>query len=247
MNKKSKKIDWVKVVECFLFLTLILSIIFVIYRMIQAPSVMEKHDPSIKVKSDYTLMLVQCFLGIVVMKIPFIIKRKRIMKIPDFMEILYFIFLYCAIYLGEVRNFYYLIPFWDNILHAFSGAMLGILGMILVNFIDESEGLKINLNPFFVAFFAFCFAVTMGVLWEIYEFTFDYLLSLNMQKFALADGTLLVGRAALHDTMMDLIVDTLSALVICAVGYFHIKKQREYRINLTHALQKNSESKIQKS
>lgn len=238
--ERIKKIHWVRVIEYFLFITLVLSIIFVIYRLIEAPSVVKNRDPSVKVKSDYTLMLLQCTLGIFVMKIPSIIKRKRIIQIPDFMEVLYFIFLYCAIYLGEVRDFYYLVSFWDNVLHAFSGAMLGVLGMILVNFIDESEGLKINLNPFFVSFFAFCFAVTMGVLWEIYEFTFDHLLSLNMQKFALSDGTPLVGRAALADTMMDLIVDTLSALVICVIGFFHIKKQRIYRINLIRAHQRNN-------
>ena len=65
----------------------------------------------------------------------------------------------------------------------------------------------------FVAMFSFCFAVSIGAVWEIYEFSFDGLLGLNMQKFLLADGTPLVGRAALTDTMKDIIVDTIGALI----------------------------------
>ncbi len=79
-----------------------------------------------KVKSDYALMLLQCVLGIFVMMIPSIVEKKKSIDIPDPIEIIYFIFLYCAIYLGEVHNFYYLIPYWDSILHAFSGAVLGV-------------------------------------------------------------------------------------------------------------------------
>ena len=81
-----------------------------------------------------------------------------------------------------------------------------------------------NLSPVFVAVFAFCFAVTLGVFWEIYEFTFDGILRLNMQKFMLENGTQLIGRAALLDTMKDLIVDCLGALIMSFVGY--LKERR---------------------
>ena len=117
-------------------------------------------------------------------------------NIPNYMYVLYFIFLYCAIYLGEVRNFYFVIPHWDTILHAFSGAMLGALGFSLVSILNGSKRLRLKLSPFFIALFAFCFALAAGSVWEIYEYTFDGLLTLNMQKYALEDGTLLVGRAA---------------------------------------------------
>ena len=75
--------------------------------------------------------------------------------------------------------------------------------------------------------FALCFAVTVGVLWEIYEFSFDGLLGLNMQKFRLEDGTQLIGRAALQDTMKDLIVDVVGAATVVAWGYLHSKRNEK--------------------
>lgn len=220
------KLDWKKIVGAFLLITLILSVIYSIVKIINAPSEDMVVDESARAKSDYVLMLVQCILGLIVMAIPSFIERKWMISIPNYMYILYFVFLYCAIYLGEVRNFYFVIPHWDTILHAFSGAMLGALGFSLVSTLNGSKRLKLNLSPFFVSLFAFCFALAAGALWEIYEYTFDGLLSLNMQKFALEDGTLLEGRAALADTMKDIIVDALSALIISVIGFFTIKKDK---------------------
>ena len=225
-HRMQKNFDWKKIIGTFLLVTLILSVIYSIVRIINAPHDAVGLDESTRVKSDYTLMLVQCILGLVVMTIPSFIERKWMIGIPNYMYILYFIFLYCAIYLGEVRNFYFVIPHWDTILHAFSGAMLGALGFSLVSILNGSKRLNLNLSPFFIALFAFCFALAAGAIWEIYEYTFDGLLSLNMQKFALEDGTLLVGRAALADTMKDIIVDALSALIISIVGFFTIKEDK---------------------
>jgi len=208
-----------------LFVILILCIIYVIVRIITSPSESAISDEYAKVKSDYVLMLVQCLLGLVVMMIPSIIERKKGIDIPDDIQILYFVFLFLAIVLGEVRNFYYLIPHWDTILHAFSGGMLASLGFFLVNIFNKSKNVEYHLTPFFIALFSFCFALTAGAIWEIYEYLVDGLLSLNMQKFALADGTELVGRAALSDTMEDIIVDAVSAMVISIIGYFDLKKK----------------------
>ena len=80
-----------------------------------------------------------------------------------------------------------------------------------------------SLSPGFVAFFAFCFALACGAVWEIYEYLMDGLLHMNMQHFAVEDGTPLLGRAALLDTMKDLIVDALGALVIAVIGYFPLR------------------------
>ncbi|MGJ7923074.1 hypothetical protein [Neobacillus sp. LXY-4] len=221
---RKKRFDWKRIIGAFLFVTLIGSIVFIIIRMIMAPSEAAIED-NVKVKSDYVLMLLQCVLGIVVMMIPSIVEKKKSIDIPDTIEIIYFIFLYCAIYLGEVQDFYYLIPYWDSILHAFSGAVLGVLGIILVRFLNNQERVQIQLNPFFISFFAFCFSVAAGTIWEIYEFLADGLLSLNMQKFILVDGTQLIGRAALSDTMSDLVIDTLSALIICIIALPILKKR----------------------
>ena len=142
------------------------------------------------------------------------------------MLILYTIFLYCAIYLGEVKSFYYNVPHWDTILHTFSGAMLGALGFSFVTLLNKTEEVPMNLSPLFVVIFSFCFAVTLGVVWEIYEFTFDGVLGLNMQKFALESGEALIGRAALVDTMKDLIVDALGAFIMSIIGYISLKYKK---------------------
>jgi hypothetical protein len=219
-----KKYNWKNMVFWILLVTLLLSIAFSVVQIIRSPAESEGEEYE-KVKSDYVLMLIQCILGLIVMFIPSIIERRWSIDIPNYMEILYFIFLYCAIYLGEVRNFYYLIPHWDTILHAFSGAMLGALGFTLVSILNDSAKIKIALSPFFVSLFSFSFALASGAIWEIYEYVFDGLLSLNMQKFALEDGVLLIGREALSDTMQDIIVDALSALVVVIMGHFTIKKK----------------------
>jgi len=222
--KIRKKYNWKNIAGWILLITLILSIIYSVVQIVRSPA--EPHgDEYEKLKSDYVLMLTQCILGLIVMFIPSIIERRWSIDIPNYMEILYFIFLYCAIYLGEVRNFYYLIPYWDTILHAFSGTMLGALGFTLVSILNDSAKIKIVLSPFFVSLFSFSFALASGAIWEIYEYAFDGFLSLNMQKFALEDGTLLIGRAALSDTMQDLIVDAISALAVVTVGHFTIKKK----------------------
>jgi hypothetical protein len=228
MNKKvhRKKRNWRNIISNILFIILVMSIIFTIVRIVQAPSEapVGSHE---KVKSDYVLTLLQCILGLIVMFIPTFVEHKWSIDIPNKMEIAYFIFLYCAIYLGEVHDFYYVIPHWDTILHAFSGATLGALGFFLVSYFNDAEILDTNLSPFFIAFFAFCFALAAGVVWEIYEFLADFILKTNMQKFILADGTVLQGQEALLDTMEDLIVDAISAFTISAIGYFSIKRNRE--------------------
>lgn len=225
MNKR--KWNTKKVMFFFLLITLLLSIAYTAYKIVVSPSDAIAGELHTKVKSDYVLMLLQCLLGLIVMMIPSVVERKFAIDIPNYMEVLYFLFLYGAIYLGEVRNFYYLVPFWDTILHAFSGAMLGAMGFSLVSFLNETPRIEMKLSPFFLALFAFCFAVAAGVVWEIYEFVFDGLFSLNMQKFMLADGTQLIGRLALVDTMKDLIVDSLASLSVAVLGYFVLKAKHK--------------------
>ena len=220
---KGKKINYQKIFNYFVLISLILTIIFLVWAMIAAPSVMNPSDPFARTKNDYVLILSQCILGVVAMFLPGVFERKFKIEIPSNMLILYTIFLYCAIYLGEVKSFYYNVSNWDNILHTFSGAMIGALGFSIVTLLNKTEEVPMNLSPLFVALFSFCFAVTLGVVWEFYEFTFDGLLGLNMQKFALENGTQLIGRAALTDTMVDLFVDAVGALIISIIGYISLK------------------------
>ena len=187
------KINWRNLVFWAVFLTLAFSLVFVLIMLIRAPDEPEAVFPEARTKSDYGLMLLQCLLGLAAMFLPALLEHRIKVVIPSRMLIAYVLFLYGAIYLGEVRNFYHRIPHWDNILHMFSGGMLGALGYSIVIILNKTGKAPMNLSPSSVHF-SFCFAVTMGVMWEIYEFTFDGLLGLNMQKFLLEDGTPLIGR-----------------------------------------------------
>lgn len=221
-----KKIIKTKNLYYFVLAAFIISIIYSIVMIVRAPS--EDVNTLTRQKSDYVLMLLQCILGIIAMNLPSFLYKKFHVTIPSNTIIAYLIFLYAAIVLGEVRSFYYRFEHWDTVLHAFSAGMLGSLGFDVVNFLNKSDTVKLQLSPFFVALFAFCFAISIGVLWEIYEFSFDGILGLNMQKFRLEDGTDLIGRLALQDTMDDLIIDCIGALVTSVIGYFgilHYKKK----------------------
>lgn len=227
-----KKINWRKCLSYFVMMSLIFSIVFIVMTMIAAPSVADPNQPHVRIKSDYVLMLSQCIVGVFAMLLPGLLKKKINLEIPSNMIILYVLFLYCAIYLGEVRSFYYTVPHWDTILHTFSGAMLGALGFSFVSFLNNAEKVPMHLSPMFVVVFAFCFAITLGVVWEVYEFTADGLLGTNMQKFGLEDGTGFIGRAALADTMKDLIVDAVGAFVMSVIGYISLKYKKGWVENL---------------
>ena len=190
-------------------------------------------------REDYVLMLLQCLLGVAAILVPAKLMRRWDIEIPKIMFLLYVGFLYCAIFLGEVRSFYYNVPHWDTILHICSGAMLGALGFSMISVFNNTERIPLNLSPLFVAVFAFCFAIALGALWEIYEFAADILLGTNMQKFALDDGTQLIGQNALRDTMKDIIVDTLGAAVTSVIGYISVKYEKGWIEKLTIRRGKN--------
>ena len=221
-----KKRDWKSIIAKFVILSFILPISYIIYKIIVSPTTNVENIEGLRVKTDYILMLLQCVLGIVAFFMPNLITKKTKIIIPSNMYLVYVVFLYAAVFLGEIGNFFYKVPHWDTILHTCSGAMLGALGFSFVNILNKNEKVHVQLAPIFLALFAFGFAITLGVLWEIYEFTFDGLLGINMQKFALENGTELIGRAALADTMEDLIVDSIGAFVMSVIGYISLKYKK---------------------
>lgn len=194
---------------------------------------MMPEGPGGRGREDYVLMLLQCLLGVAAILLPARLMRRWDVEIPRVMFLLYIAFLYCAIFLGEVRSFYYSVPHWDTILHIFSGGMLGALGFSMIAVFNNTERIPMNLSPLFVAVFAFCFALALGAVWEIYEFAADCLLATNMQKFSLDNGTVLVGQAALRDTMKDLIVDALGAVSASVIGYISLKYEKGWIEKLT--------------
>ncbi len=221
-----RKLNIVEIISAFVLISLIVAIPLVVIIMVMAPSEYTAGLPFKRLKTDYVLMLLQCILGIIAMLLPKFLRQRTNIRIPAGMMLLYVIFLYCSIYLGEVRSFYYAIPNWDTILHTFSGLMLGILGFSVITILNRTEKVPVNLSPMFVVVFAFCFAVSLGTIWEFYEFFMDGVFKTNMQKYALEDGTLLIGRAALLDTMKDLIVDSIGALVASIIGYISLKYKK---------------------
>ena len=146
----------------------------------------------------------------------FLAKLFRVFIPPEFV-LLAIAFVFASLFLGEVHGYYSRFWWWDIALHSGSGFLLGIIGFLLVHVLNETEDIGVHMNPGFVAFFAFLFAVGMGALWEIFEFGMDSFFATNMQKEMLGDPS------GLTDTMWDLIVDTLGALVIALLGYGYIK------------------------
>ncbi len=238
--KKEHKVTARQVISLIVFITMVASTVVVAIEMILAPSV--PTEGYTRVKSDYMLMLLQSILGIFAMLLPGWLYRKWGVEIPSFMMILYAAFLYCAIYLGEVRGFYFLIPHWDTILHTFSGIALGALGFSVLSLLNKTDRVPFNLSPAFVAVFAFCFAVAVDVVWEIYEFAADGILTMNMQKHSLAGGQPLVGREALRDTMTDLIVDSVGAAFISLIGYVSLKFKKGWVEKLLLRVHKKQKS-----
>jgi len=150
--------------------------------------------------------------------LPMMIFRRLEIFIPTEFELLTIGFIFAALFLGETQDFYGRFWWWDLALHTTSGVLLGILGFLLVYVLNETPRLDVHMQPGFVAFFAFCFALTVGALWEVFEFAMDRLAGTNMQKRFLGDPS------GLTDTMWDLAVDALGALAITLAGYLYMKR-----------------------
>ncbi len=122
-----------------------------------------------------------CILTLILFTLPTIISEKFKIGIPSLLETIIYIFIFSSAILGEINNFYGIIPFWDTMLHTLNGFICAGIGFSLVDILNQS-GQKINLSPLYVAIIAFCFSMTIGVLWEFYEFTADSLFRFDMQK-----------------------------------------------------------------
>lgn len=143
--------------------------------------------------------------------LPHVTKKRFNVLIPPEFELAAILFIFLTLFLGEVHGYYLRYPWWDKVLHLGSGFLLGILGFLLVFVLNEDENVDLHLSPRFVAAFAFAFALALGAVWEIFEFSMDSLFGLNMQK------------SGLVDTMWDLIVDTAGAMSISVFGYLFMR------------------------
>lgn len=158
--------------------------------------------------------------------LPTLLAKQFDVKIPAEFQLTIIIFVFASLFLGEVHDYYNKYWWWDVILHTSSGFLLGIVGFLLVYILNETDHISMSqepgyyMKPGFVAFFAFMFAMGVGALWEIFEFVADIVLDHTMERATFAnDGNL-------PDTIWDLIVDALGALVISLLGYRYLKKPK---------------------
>lgn len=196
-----------------------------------------------------------CILCLLLFCVPKMIGKRFSVQIPVFLQVIIMIFIFSAEILGEVNAYYIKIPMWDTMLHTLNGFLMAAIGFSLVDIFNRSERFLVKLSPIFVAIVAFCFSMTIGVLWEFFEFGMDMLFHTDMQKDFFIDAIhsvalnpsnnntpvhiaiqeLTVNGAdwmttyggyldiGLIDTMKDLFVNFIGAVVFSIIGYFYVK------------------------
>lgn len=204
---------------------------------------------------EYESMFV-CLLVLVLFMLPSFLERKLKIELPDTLEIIILVFIFAAEILGELECYFIQYPNWDTILHTTSGFLCAAIGFSLVNLLNKDNRISLSLSPLYMAIAAFCFSMTIGVLWEFIEFSADRLFLLDMQKDtvittissvaldATNSNTPIVIRnindvavngqslglggyldIGLYDTMEDLFVNFIGAVVFSLFGYFYVKHE----------------------
>lgn len=176
--------------------------------------------------------LFENLLMIIVSLIPLILGRTTKVRIPKAMEIAFVGFCFASLVMGDLLDFYGRFSWWDMLLHAISGIMLGILGYAILNTIFDNEIKSPHISPLFVSIWVICFALAAGAMWEIWEYITDGIFGLNSQQFLVTSGTFdttspLQGRDALKDTMEDLILDLAGACIIAIGAYIDTINHRK--------------------
>ena len=208
-----------------------------------------------------------CFLTFILFTLPTIASRTFKVKLPTTLEIIVYLFIYAAEILGEIQNFYGIFKHWDTILHTINGFLCAAIGFSLIDILNRSEKFHTKMTPIFVALVAFCFSMTIGVLWEFFEYGMDKTFNTDMQKdkiiskistvelnsekknipveiedikytkilgvvdgeeneININNGYLDIG---LNDTMEDLIVNFIGAVIFSVIGLLYIKGRDEYK------------------
>lgn len=204
-----------------------------------------------------------CILALILFTIPTIVSEKFKIGIPSLLEAIIYLFIFSTTILGEINNFYGLIPFWDTILHTLNGFICAGIGLSLVDLLNQNSK-KIQLSPMYVVLVAFCFSMTIGVLWEFFEFAADNVVKTDMQKDRIVqsistvelnkegknepvkikdiektviyakDGSVTIIEngyldIGIIDTMKDLFVNFIGAIVFCGIGFLYIKNREKYQ------------------
>lgn len=206
-----------------------------------------------------------CVLTLLLFLIPSFLERTIRIEVPDTLEVIILLFIFAAEILGEIQAYYVHFPYWDTMLHTLNGFLCAAIGFSLIDILNRNERFSFSLSPVYLAVVAFCFSMTIGVLWEFFECTMDHFFLLDMQKDTMvqsigsvmldpaggnhpeqihgivdtivvfADGTtraLGVGGyldIGLLDTMKDLFVNFIGAVVFSIIGYFYVKSRGKGR------------------
>lgn len=197
-----------------------------------------------------------CLLTLLLLIMPSLIQLHLRVEFPTTLEIIILLFIFSAEILGEINSYYLKYENWDTILHTINGFLMAAIGFSLVDIINREEKIKFYLSPGFMAITAFCFSMTVGVMWEFFEYGMDVFFGLDMQKDTIVQsfssvvldstnsnipilvdgikevtingeklglgGYLDIG---LHDTMFDLWVNFIGAVIFSIIGYFYIKNK----------------------
>lgn len=123
-----------------------------------------------------------CLLTLVLLVMPSLIQINLKIELPTALEITILVFIFAAEILGEIQAYYIKFPFWDTVLHTLNGFLMAAIGFALVDILNRSKRFSIQLSPVFLAIVAFCFSMTIGVIWEFFEFGMDRFFGLDMQK-----------------------------------------------------------------
>ena len=123
-----------------------------------------------------------CALTLVLLIMPSLVQITFKVELPTTLEIFILVFIFAAEILGEISEFYLVFPFWDTVLHTINGFLAAAIGFSMVDLLNRSEKIVFNLSPLFMAIVAFCFSMTIGVVWEFFEFVMDQIIGYDMQK-----------------------------------------------------------------
>lgn len=123
-----------------------------------------------------------CILTLFLLIVPSFIQVEFKIELPTTLEIIILMFIFSAEILGEIQSFYLKIPIWDTLLHTMNGFLAAAIGFSLVDLLNNDKRLQFKMSPVFMALIAFCFSMTIGVMWGFFEFSMDHFFGMDMQK-----------------------------------------------------------------
>ena len=170
-----------------------------------------------------------------VLRIPAFIQEIYHFKIPYLLDFVLITFAFSGFILGDVFNFYGRIPYWDSVLHAFSGVVIAYVGFIVIEYLDKEFTIPLSVSPLFMSLIVVSVALAIGAIWEIGEYTVDDIFHTNNQQYMEStrstlydeDDIPLQGHDALNDTMKDLMLDLAGAIGVACIEYRKLEKKQK--------------------